>query len=167
MLNPALVDLPDTLLALAGQFPPDFVWGVATSAYQIEGAASEAGKGRSIWDSFCQLPGVIADGSNGDLACDHYHRWSEDLDLVASLGVNAYRFSVSWPRVRPNGSGAWNNKGVDFYERVVDGLLERGSRPMSRSTIGTCRKSCRPAADGPTARRCTGLLSMRGALLRA
>jgi len=129
MLNPAPADLPDTLLALAGQFPPDFVWGVATSAYQIEGAASEDGKGRSIWDSFCQLPGVIADGSNGDMACDHYHRWSEDLDLVASLGVNAYRFSVSWPRVRPNGSGAWNNKGVDFYERVVDGLLERGVTP--------------------------------------
>lgn len=129
MLNPAPVDLTDTLLALAGQFPPDFVWGVATSAYQIEGAASEDGKGRSIWDSFCLLPGVIADGSSGDLACDHYHRWSEDLDLVASLGVNAYRFSVSWPRVRPSGSGAWNNKGVDFYERVVDGLLERGVTP--------------------------------------
>ena len=129
MLNPAPVDPPDTLLALASQFPPGFVWGVATSAYQIEGAASEDGKGRSIWDSFCQLPGVIADGSNGDMACDHYHRWSEDLDLVASLGVNAYRFSVSWPRVRPNGSGAWNNKGVDFYERVVDGLLERGVTP--------------------------------------
>ena len=114
---------------LACRFPDDFIWAVATSSFQIEGAAREDGKGESIWDRFCTVPGVIADASNGDVACDHYHRWSEDLDLVASLGVNAYRFSVSWPRVRPNGSGAWNNKGVDFYERVVDGLLERGVTP--------------------------------------
>jgi beta-glucosidase len=110
-------------------FPADFVWGVATSAYQIEGAAREDGKGPSIWDEFCRVPGVIADGSSGDVACDHYHRWSEDLDLVAGLGVEAYRFSMSWPRVRPGGSGAWNEKGFGFYERVVDGLLARGVRP--------------------------------------
>ena len=110
-------------------FPPDFVWGVATSAFQIEGAAAEDGKGPSIWDQFCRMPGAIADGSNGDLACDHLHRWAEDLDLVAGLGVDAYRFSVSWPRVQPAGSGAWNAKGLDFYERLVDGLLQRGIKP--------------------------------------
>ena len=110
-------------------FPPDFVWGVATSAFQIEGAADADGKGASIWDRFCRVPGAIADGSNGDIACDHYHRWREDLDLIAALGVDAYRFSVSWPRVRPGGSGAWNERGLDFYERLVDGLLERGVKP--------------------------------------
>jgi beta-glucosidase len=119
----------DTITDLAMQFPPDFVWGVATSAFQIEGAATEDGKGASIWDTFCREPGVIADNSNGDRACDHYHRLPEDLDLIASLGVNAYRFSVSWPRVRPGGSGAWNAKGLDFYERLVDGLLARGVTP--------------------------------------
>ena len=110
-------------------FPPDFVWGVATSAYQIEGGAIEDGKGRSIWDDFCRRPGAIADGSDGDIACDHYARWASDLDLIASLGVDAYRFSVSWPRVRPGGAGAWNEKGLDFYERLVDGLLARGIKP--------------------------------------
>ncbi|CAN5161717.1 GH1 family beta-glucosidase [soil metagenome] len=110
-------------------FPDDFVWGVATSSFQIEGAAAEDGKGPSIWDRFCRLPGAIADGTNGDLACDHYHRWESDLDLIASLGVDAYRFSVSWPRVRPGGSGAWNSLGLDFYERLVDGLLKRGVAP--------------------------------------
>ncbi len=110
-------------------FPNDFVWGVATSAFQIEGAARADGKGPSIWDSFCRVPGAIFDHSNGDTACDHYHRWPEDLDLIANLGVDAYRFSVSWPRVQPGGSGAWNAKGMDFYERLVDGLLQRGIRP--------------------------------------
>ena len=114
---------------LALTFPTNFVWGVATSAFQIEGAAVEDGKGPSIWDTFCRQPGVIADASDGDIACDHYHRWSDDLDLIAGLGVNAYRFSVSWPRVRPEGEGAWNTKGLDFYERMVDGLLERGIKP--------------------------------------
>ena len=110
-------------------FPADFVWGVATSSFQIEGAALEDGKGPSIWDTFCRVPGAIADQSDGDIACDHYHRWAQDLDLVAGLGVDAYRFSVSWPRVRPTGAGAWNHRGLDFYERLVDGLLERGIKP--------------------------------------
>jgi beta-glucosidase len=110
-------------------FPPGFVWGVATSAFQIEGGAIEDGKGESIWDRFCRIPGAIADGSDGDIACDHYHRWREDLDLIAGLGVDAYRFSISWPRVRPGGTGAWSEKGLDFYERLVDGLLERGVKP--------------------------------------
>jgi beta-glucosidase len=110
-------------------FPPGFVWGVATSAFQIEGGAAEDGKGESIWDRYCRVPGAIADASDGRIACDHYHRWREDLDLITALGVNAYRFSISWPRVRPGGAGAWNAKGLDFYERLVDGLLERGVKP--------------------------------------
>ena len=110
-------------------FPADFVWGVATSAFQIEGAASADGKGPSIWDQFCRVPGAIADASNGDIACDHYRRWASDLDLIAGLGVDAYRFSVSWPRVRPGGSGAWNEAGLNFYDRLVDGLLARGIKP--------------------------------------
>jgi len=108
------------------QFPSDFVWGVATSSFQIEGAASEDGKGESIWDRFCKQPGVIADASNGDVACDHFHRLDEDLDLIASLGVNAYRFSIAWPRVQALGHGEFNPKGLDFYERLVDGLKARG-----------------------------------------
>ena len=110
-------------------FPPGFVWGVATSAFQIEGTAADDGKGPSIWDRFCRVPGAIADDSNGDVACDHLHRWAEDLDIAAGLGVDAYRFSVSWPRVQPAGGGAWNAKGLDFYERLVDGLLQRGIKP--------------------------------------
>ena len=97
---------------LPSMFPPDFVWGVATSAFQIEGAAFEDGKGESIWDRFCRVPGAIADASNGDVACDHYHRLDADLDLVASLGLDLYRFSVAWPRVQPLGEGAWNEKGL-------------------------------------------------------
>ena len=120
---------PAHLSTAHSAFPKDFVWGVATSAYQIEGAADEDGKGPSIWDLFCRMPGSIADASDGDIACDHYHRWQEDLALIASLGVDAYRFSVSWPRVRPTGAGAWNAKGLDFYERLVDGLLARGIKP--------------------------------------
>ncbi len=110
-------------------FPPDFLWAVATSSFQIEGAAQLDGKGPSIWDRFCEQPGAIADASNGVVACDHYHRLEQDLDLIAELGVNAYRFSISWPRVQPSGQGAWNDKGLDFYERLVDGLLARGVMP--------------------------------------
>lgn len=107
-------------------FPQDFCWGVATSAFQIEGAAQEGGKGESIWDRFCRVPGAIADGSNGDIACDHLHRLDEDLDLIAALGVNTYRFSVSWPRVQPLGHGAWSEEGLEFYSRLLDGLARRG-----------------------------------------
>jgi beta-glucosidase len=111
------------------QFPRQFVWGVATSSFQIEGAAFEDGKGPSIWDRFCRIHGAIADRSNGDVACDHYHRWASDIDLLVELGVEAYRFSVSWPRVRPGGAGSWNEKGLDFYERLVDALCQRGVKP--------------------------------------
>ncbi len=110
-------------------FPADFVWGVATSSFQIEGAAQADGKGESIWDRFCRQPGAIADGSNGDIACDHYHRLDADLDLIAGLGIDAYRFSVSWPRVQPDGQGAFSEAGLAFYERLVDGLVARGIKP--------------------------------------
>ncbi|GIJ51457.1 beta-glucosidase [Virgisporangium aliadipatigenens] len=109
--------------------PADFVWGVATSAYQIEGAASADGRGDSVWDVFCREPGRIADGSSGDVACDHYHRWPEDVRLLADLGVDAYRFSVSWTRVFPSGSGPVERRGLDFYQRLVDALCERGISP--------------------------------------
>ncbi|MFC6800850.1 family 1 glycosylhydrolase [Deinococcus caeni] len=110
-------------------FPAGFVFGVATSSYQIEGAAHEDGRSPSIWDVFCAQPGRISDGSSGAVACDHYHRWEQDLDLIAALGVDAYRFSVAWPRVVPTGRGPVNPAGLDFYERLTDGLLARGVQP--------------------------------------
>ncbi len=116
--------MQETLLEAA--FPPNFVWGVATSAFQIEGGAADDGRGESIWDTFCDVPGAIADGSNGRIACDHYNRLDEDLDLMQSLGVPAYRFSVAWPRVQPKGRGAWNVEGLAFYDRLVAGLQQRG-----------------------------------------
>lgn len=116
--------------ALADRFPPGFTFGVASSAYQIEGAVAAEGRGPSIWDTFSHEPGRIQNGDTGDLTCDHYHRWAEDLDLLAALGVGAYRFSVSWPRVLPAGTGATNERGIDFYDRLIDGLLERGIEPF-------------------------------------
>ncbi len=107
-------------------FPENFKWGVATSSFQIEGAHDADGKGPSIWDRFCEGQGHIADGSNGHVACEHYLRWQDDVALIDSLGVNAYRFSVSWPRVQPHGEGAWNEAGFAFYERLIDALKARG-----------------------------------------
>ena len=114
----------------SGMFPNNFLWGIATSAYQIEGAAAEDGRGESIWDRFAHTPGKIKDGSTGDVACDHYHRYKEDVQLIRSLGVNAYRFSISWPRVLPNGKGQVNQAGLDFYNRLVDALLAAKIEPM-------------------------------------
>lgn len=111
-------------------FPSDFYWGTATAAYQIEGGWNADGKGESIWDRFSHTPGKILDGSTGDIACDHYHRWAEDIRLMGELGVNAYRFSISWPRVLPEGRGRLNPAGLDFYNRLVDGLLEAGITPF-------------------------------------
>jgi beta-glucosidase len=116
--------------ALAGRFPAGFAWGFATSAYQIEGAASEDGRGRSIWDTFSRVPGAIADGQTGDEACDHYHRFREDIALMAGIGAKTYRFSVSWPRVQPDGTGAANEPGLAFYDRLVDALLAAGIQPL-------------------------------------
>ena len=112
-------------------FPKDFVWGTATSAYQIEGAVNEDGRGRSIWDTFSHTPGRIEDGSNADRANDHYHRYKEDVGLIRDLGAKAYRFSIAWPRVFPDGSGAANPKGLDFYNRLIDELLKNGIEPYA------------------------------------
>lgn len=112
-------------------FPNGFTWGAATSAYQVEGAWNEDGKGESIWDRFAHTPGRIMDGSTGDVACDHYHRWREDIALMKGLGLKAYRFSISWPRVLPAGRGKVSQKGLDFYSRLVDGLLEAGIEPFA------------------------------------
>ena len=112
------------------QFPNGFIWGSATAAFQIEGAAVEDGRLPSIWDVFCRVPGKVYDGDTGDVACDHYHRMPQDLDLMAALGIPSYRFSVSWPRVIPGGSGLVNQAGLDFYDRLIDGLLERNIVPL-------------------------------------
>ncbi len=111
-------------------FPKDFVWGAASSAYQTEGAVSEDGKGMSIWDDFCLKPGVIADGSNGDIACDAYHRFAEDIALMKQMGIKAYRFSLCWPRILPEGRGTVNEKGLAFYDTLVNMLIENGIEPM-------------------------------------
>ena len=111
-------------------FPQDFLWGAATSAYQIEGAWNEDGKGESIWDRFAHTPGRILDQTNGDVACDHYRRWREDLAWMKELGLSAYRFSISWPRILPHGVGPVNPKGLDFYSRLVDELLAAGVTPF-------------------------------------
>ncbi|MFI5484767.1 GH1 family beta-glucosidase [Micromonospora echinaurantiaca] len=112
-------------------FPAGFRWGVSTSAYQIEGAVAVDGRGPSIWDTFAHSPGRIVDGSTGDVACDHYHRHTEDVDLMVGLGVSAYRFSIAWPRVQPGGTGAANPAGLDFYDRLVDDLLARDIDPVA------------------------------------
>ncbi len=112
-------------------FPPGFRWGVATASYQIEGAVAEDGRKPSIWDTFAATPGKVKNGESGAVACDHYHRWEGDLDLMQRLGVQAYRFSVAWPRVIPEGTGAVNERGLDFYDRLVDGLLARGIEPFA------------------------------------
>jgi beta-glucosidase len=111
-------------------FPEGFMWGAATSAYQIEGAWNEDGKGESIWDRFAHTPGNILGGSTGDVACDHYHRWREDVALMKELGLRAYRFSISWPRILPMGRGKVNQAGLDFYARIVEGLLKAGIEPF-------------------------------------
>ncbi|WP_055478667.1 GH1 family beta-glucosidase [Sphaerimonospora mesophila] len=113
------------------RFPDGFVWGAATAAYQIEGATTEDGRGASIWDTFSATPGNVRDGDTGEPAADHYHRYREDLDLIAELGLGSYRFSIAWPRIQPTGTGRPNQKGLDFYRRLVDGLAERGVSPMA------------------------------------
>jgi beta-glucosidase len=117
--------------AISGKrtLPEGFTWGVSTAAYQIEGAAKEDGRGPSIWDVFSHEPGRVANGDTGDVACDHYHRYAEDIGLMLTIGVDAYRFSVSWPRVMPAGTGATNEAGLAFYDRLIDGLLENGIEP--------------------------------------
>ncbi len=110
-------------------FPADFVWGASTSSYQIEGAVDVDGRGKSIWDIFCHTPGRVKGGDTGDIACDHYHRWPEDVEWLQRGGFSAYRFSTAWPRIMPAGAGAVEPRGLDFYDRLADGLLARGVAP--------------------------------------
>ncbi len=113
------------------RFGKDFLWGAATAAYQIEGAANEDGKGASIWDTFAHKPWRTAGGDTGDVACDHYHRYAEDVAIMKELGLKAYRFSISWPRILPDGKGKVNQKGLDFYKRLTDALVEAGIKPFA------------------------------------
>src|SRR5262245_12393315 len=106
-------------------FPAGFQWGVSTASYQIEGAVGEGGRGPSIWDTFAHTEGRVADGDTGDVACDHYHRYAEDIELMSSLGVDAYRLSVAWPRIQPTGEGPANQHGIAFYDRLADALLAK------------------------------------------
>jgi beta-glucosidase len=112
-------------------FPSDFVWGAATASYQIEGAAHEEGRGESVWDRFCATPGKVRSGDNGDVACDFYHRYPDDVRLMKGLGLDAFRFSIAWPRVLPQGRGAVNQAGLDFYDRLVDELLANEVEPFA------------------------------------
>src|SRR4026209_2183242 len=114
-----------------GNFPKDFVWGTATSSYQIEGAVNEDGRGRSIWDTFSHTPGKVEDGTTGDRANEHYHRYKEDIGLIRQTGAKAYRFSIAWPRVFPEGTGKPNPRGLDFYDRLIDELLRQGIEPYA------------------------------------
>ena len=126
--SPAKSTQPSELTA---DFPPDFLWGAATSAYQIEGAVHEDGRGLSVWDRFAAIPGTTYLGQTGEIAADHYHRMEEDVAFMAELNLNAYRFSLSWPRIIPQGTSAVNERGLDFYDRLVDALLARGIRPLA------------------------------------
>jgi beta-glucosidase len=130
MTDSTIASRLDAAASVAARFPPDFRWGLATAAYQIEGGASEGGRGPSIWDTFSHTPGLSHNGDTGDVACDHYNRWSDDLDLLASLGATDYRLSVSWSRLQPTGSGELNAEAVTFYSRLLRGLSERGIRPL-------------------------------------
>ena len=120
---------PGSAPRVAGGFPPGFLWGTATSSYQVEGAVNEDGRGASIWDTFTRVAGKIEDGTNGDRANEHYHRYKDDIALIKELGCKAYRFSVAWPRVFPDGDGKPNPRGLDFYNRLIDELLKNGIEP--------------------------------------
>jgi beta-glucosidase len=128
---PVLRDVwrPGSAMAEDKVFPADFVWGASTSSYQIEGAVNEDGRGQSIWDVFSHTPGKVKNGDTGDVACDHYHRWREDVEWLKRGGFNAYRFSTAWPRIMPAGTGAIEPRGLDFYDRLVDGLLAHRVAP--------------------------------------
>ena len=136
--------------------PRGFAWGAGTSSYQIEGAVDADGKGPSIWDTFTGEPGRIVGGDTGEQACDHFHRYPEDFDLAAELGVDTYRFSLSWPRIMPTGSGRVEPRGLAFYDRLVDGLLARGIRPAKATTARPSSRSPNRAPAGTPAGRAAG-----------
>jgi beta-glucosidase len=128
--TPASAPVQPFVTSSEATFPKGFFWGTATAAYQIEGAGNEDGKGESIWDRFAHTPGKIRNGDTGDVACDSYHRWREDIALMRAMNLNSYRFSISWPRIQPSGSGSVNSKGVDYYKCLVDALLDAHIRPL-------------------------------------
>ena len=139
-----------------------FLWGTATASYQIEGATAEGGRTPSIWDIFAHTPGKVERGETGDTACDHYHRYREDVALMRDLGVQAYRFSISWSRVQPEGEGRVNAAGIDFYDRLVDELLVGwNDGRLQHSFTGTCRRSCRSEEALPTAMLLAGSATTR------
>ena len=138
---------------MSSALPESFRWGAATSAYQIEGGTGEDGKGESIWDRFAHQPGTTFRGETGDIACDHYHRWREDIALMAGLGITAYRFSIAWTRILPDGTGDPNPAGVDFYSRLSMSYWQPVSIHGSASTTGICRRRWRMAAGGEIGRR--------------
>ncbi|HTD96107.1 MAG TPA: family 1 glycosylhydrolase, partial [Edaphobacter sp.] len=131
---PALADSPapaqSTAASDARTFPNDFLWGSATASYQVEGAVNEAGRGRTIWDTFSHLPGTTNNGDTGDVADDHFHRYKQDVQLMKDLGLKCYRFSIAWSRIFPQGTGAPNPIGLDFYNRMLDALLAADIQPF-------------------------------------
>ena len=150
-----------SILLPNSHFPRNFFWGTATAAYQIEGAWKEDGKGESIWDRFAHTPGKIKNGDTGDVACDSYHRWREDIALMRAMNLNSYRFSISWPRIQPSGSGPANSKGIDYYSRLVDALLEARIRPFVTlyhwdlpQALGRCRGLAQSRYRFPLCRLC-------------
>ena len=149
------------------RFPDGFLWGAATAAYQIEGAWNEDGKGELIWDRFSHTPGKVLNGDNGDVACDHYHRWRDDIALMRELGLQAYRFSIAWPRILPDGVGAVNQAGLDFYDRLVDGLLEAGITAVATLYHWDLPQALQDEAAGPIARSVGGVRQLRRCRRRA
>ncbi len=123
--------MPETTPRDLPRLPDGFRFGASTAAYQIEGAVHEGGRGASVWDTFCAEPGRVSDGSSGEHACDHYHRYREDVALMRDLGIGGYRLSIAWPRIQPEGSGRANPEGLAFYDRLVDELLAAGVQPMA------------------------------------
>jgi beta-glucosidase len=129
-------------------FPSGFLWGTATASYQVEGAVKEDGRAPSVWDTFSHTPGKVVNNATGDVADDHYHRYKEDVQLMNALGVKAYRFSIAWPRVFPQGDGAANPKGLDFYNRLIDEHWPMAFSRLPRCTTGTCRSRSRTVGAG-------------------
>ena len=141
--------VPESLIQKA-QFPEGFFWGVATASYQNEGAWNEDGKGESIWDKFTHTPGKVRGNVTGDVACDQYHLYPQDIALAKRLNQKSYRFSISWPRIQPTGTGAPNRKGLDHYSRFVDALLARASGPGAPCTTGIFPRRWRTGEAGRT-----------------
>lgn len=145
---------------MSRSFPQDFIWGTATASFQVEGAATEGGRTPSIWDTLCLREGAVIDKSDGSVACDQYHRYPEDIEIMKQLGVGAYRFSISWSRVIPDINGEVNPEGIAYYEGLIDALHTQELRLSLRSTTGICRSMWKTAADGRTARPHISSLNM-------